>query len=314
MCGAWRSDTLGAGGRPPALPPLPAAAAARSRCRCLPHRASVGSTRPAPGPVPASCTPTTAPACAPQTPCPWTWPGGLAAPANPRAFRRRCEPRAASLHAPQLLRGTPPACLCPASLLPSPRCLYRSELLSGTRSSRLYRSLVLSGQALAASAYAGLPADKHPCHFVCFGVPTKQRCDEPGFEQLGQGRWWKEPRKPRPLVAGMCRAAVVASFGPPVPHCIPSCTCLPPPCLPPSPTHPTPACSSIEQLDAAISAQVADLAGRGPTQDELRRYKKVQGRPLPLPGCLLCAAWASAFAPLPPPHHKHAHSYTLQCI
>ncbi|KAL4448231.1 hypothetical protein ABPG75_005450 [Micractinium tetrahymenae] len=82
-----------------------------------------------------------------------------------------------------------------------------SDLLSGTRSSRLYRSLVLTGKALAATAYASYPAEKHPTQFVIYGVPGK-----------GSG--------------------------------------------------------SVERLDAEITAQVAALAGEGPTADELRRYKK----------------------------------------
>ncbi|KAL4423363.1 hypothetical protein ABPG77_004294 [Micractinium sp. CCAP 211/92] len=81
-----------------------------------------------------------------------------------------------------------------------------SDLLSGTRSARLYRSLVLTGKALAASAYASYPAEKHPTQFLVYGVP-------------GKG-------------------------------------------------------SSLERLDAEMSAQVAALAGEGPTADELRRYKK----------------------------------------
>lgn len=47
-----------------------------------------------------------------------------------------------------------------------------------------------------------------------------------------------------------------------------------PPAPPPCPS------SSLERLDAEMSAQVAALAGEGPTADELRRYKKAstQGR------------------------------------
>lgn len=50
-----------------------------------------------------------------------------------------------------------------------------SDLLSGTRSARLYRSLVERGRALSAAAYAAYPAEKHPSHFVAFGVPVKGR-------------------------------------------------------------------------------------------------------------------------------------------
>jgi hypothetical protein len=35
-------------------------------------------------------------------------------------------------------------------------------------------------------------------------------------------------------------------------------------------------CSSIKKLHADLSAEVAALAGEGPTADELRRYKKVR--------------------------------------
>lgn len=34
-------------------------------------------------------------------------------------------------------------------------------------------------------------------------------------------------------------------------------------------------CSSLERLDAELAAEVAALAGEGPTEGELRRFKKV---------------------------------------
>lgn len=51
--------------------------------------------------------------------------------------------------------------------------LPRSDLLSGTRSSRLYRSLVLNGKALTAAAYSSYPADKHPTTFSIYSIPSK---------------------------------------------------------------------------------------------------------------------------------------------
>lgn len=51
--------------------------------------------------------------------------------------------------------------------------LPRSDLLSGTRSSRLYRSLILGGKALTASAYASYPADKYPATFSLYSIPAK---------------------------------------------------------------------------------------------------------------------------------------------
>ena len=60
----------------------------------------------------------------------------------------------------------------PPPLPCSPAC---SDLLSGTRSSRLYRSLVLDGKALAAAAYSSYPADKHATQFSVYAVPTKGR-------------------------------------------------------------------------------------------------------------------------------------------
>lgn len=56
-----------------------------------------------------------------------------------------------------------------APLPPPPR----SDLLSGTRSSRLYRSLILGGKALTASAYASYPADKYPATFSLYSIPAK---------------------------------------------------------------------------------------------------------------------------------------------
>ena len=61
----------------------------------------------------------------------------------------------------------------PACFAPPHRRRCCSDLLSGSRSSRFYRSLVLPGKALTAAAYSAYPADKHPSHFVCFGIPAK---------------------------------------------------------------------------------------------------------------------------------------------
>lgn len=55
----------------------------------------------------------------------------------------------------------------------APAPFPRSDLLSGTRSSRLYRSLVLNGKALTAAAYSSYPADKHPTTFSIYSIPSK---------------------------------------------------------------------------------------------------------------------------------------------
>ena len=53
-----------------------------------------------------------------------------------------------------------------------------SDLLTGSRSSRLYSRLVLGGKALSVSSAVAYPADKHPSQFLLFGVPAKSSSTE----------------------------------------------------------------------------------------------------------------------------------------
>lgn len=117
--------------------------------------------------------------------------------------------------------------------------------------------------ALAASAYASLPAEKHPTHFVVYGIPTKQRS---GTGSGSLPLLWSAVLRPwRATMAGWRHVGTGqpdrVGTPTPAPH-------LPLPCC-------LLRCSSLEQLDAELSAEVAALAGDGPTPDELRRYKKV---------------------------------------
>ncbi|PSC70837.1 peptidase M16 [Micractinium conductrix] len=125
---------------------------------------------------------------------------GLATPATPRS---EWEYRAASLAGPAVMHAYFRPCINSPDAVPLD---LASDILSGSRSSRLYRSLVLSGKALAASTYSSYPAEKFPSHFVCYAVPPKG--------------------------------------------------------------------STLNHMDEQLSAEVAALAGGGPTADELRRYKK----------------------------------------
>lgn len=137
-----------------------------------------------------------------------------------------------------------------------------SDLLSGTRSSRLYRNLVLKEKALSASAYSTYPAEKHPSQFYVVAVPSKGRCGGAG-------------------VVGVAAAAAVGNghghAASPSPFTLASASV---PCCPLSisPLSQPFLGSSLDKLDQQLSTEVAALAGEGPTADELRRYKKVRGR------------------------------------
>lgn len=67
------------------------------------------------------------------------------------------------------------------------------------------------------------------------------------------------------------------------------------PAIPPSPG---PCSGSLDRLDAEMSAQVAALAGDGPTADELRRYKKASRATRQLHRTVCCllprAGWTAA--------------------
>lgn len=244
-----------------------------------------------------------------------------------------------------------------------------SDILSGSRSSRLYRSLVLSGKALAASTYSSYPAEKFPrcgtlprsfqgegqaslvrreLDLPCQPGRQRRRCAAavrhahvsfiaclngtacslsplirpvapvPSLLPAHAATLCATPCHPR---AGACtsrgraetRCAVVISSRWATPHTRSSRpaqarpSTIPPP-LPPlfhyvlyipsacpqnaqtpsacftaplihSPlvSLPTPAYSTLNHMDEQLSAEVAALAGGGPTADELRRYKKARG-------------------------------------
>lgn len=65
-----------------------------------------------------------------------------------------------------------------------------NDLLTGSRSSRLYRSLVLGGGALSTTSFASFPAEKHPSQLVLYGIPapgsTAQRLDGLMQQQVAQ--------------------------------------------------------------------------------------------------------------------------------
>ncbi|PRW45164.1 peptidase M16 [Chlorella sorokiniana] len=91
----------------------------------------------------------------------------LAAPPTPQA---EWQYRAKSRAGPALMHAYYRPCIRhPDSLTLD----LASDLLSGTRSSRLYRSLILNGKALTAAAYSSYPADKHPTTFSIYSIPPK---------------------------------------------------------------------------------------------------------------------------------------------
>ncbi len=49
---------------------------------------------------------------------------------------------------------------------------FCSDLLSGSRTSRLYKNLVQSGQAISASFTPTYPSDKHACASLMYAVPA----------------------------------------------------------------------------------------------------------------------------------------------
>lgn len=51
-------------------------------------------------------------------------------------------------------------------------CCGCSDLLSGSRTSRLYKALIETGQAYHANAVASYPGEKHPNALVLFGQPS----------------------------------------------------------------------------------------------------------------------------------------------
>lgn len=50
-----------------------------------------------------------------------------------------------------------------------------SDALTGSRSARLYRNLVLGGAALSTTSFATFPAEKHPSLFAVYGIPAPGR-------------------------------------------------------------------------------------------------------------------------------------------
>lgn len=53
-----------------------------------------------------------------------------------------------------------------------------NDTLTGSRSARLYKNLVLGGAALSLSSYSSFPAEKHPGQFVVYGIPAPGRSAE----------------------------------------------------------------------------------------------------------------------------------------
>lgn len=47
-----------------------------------------------------------------------------------------------------------------------------SDTLSGSRSSRLYKNIVLTGKALSATSFSSFPAEKHPSQMAVYGMPA----------------------------------------------------------------------------------------------------------------------------------------------
>eukprot|EP00271_Cylindrocystis_brebissonii_P008732 TRINITY_DN23215_c0_g1_i1.p1 TRINITY_DN23215_c0_g1~~TRINITY_DN23215_c0_g1_i1.p1 ORF type:complete len:789 (-),score=93.95 TRINITY_DN23215_c0_g1_i1:254-2620(-) len=59
-----------------------------------------------------------------------------------------------------------------ASSTDDPAISVLTSVLSGSRTSRLYKNLVLSGQVLSASAAESFPGDKQPCCLLLYGIPN----------------------------------------------------------------------------------------------------------------------------------------------
>ena len=53
-----------------------------------------------------------------------------------------------------------------------------NDTLTGSRSARMYKKLVLGGAALSISSYSSFPAEKHPSQFVVYGIPAPGRSAE----------------------------------------------------------------------------------------------------------------------------------------
>jgi predicted Zn-dependent peptidase len=61
-----------------------------------------------------------------------------------------------------------------------------NDLLTGSRTSRLYSNLVSRGAALSISSFATFPAEKHPCQLVIYGIPAPGVALEELDEMIGR--------------------------------------------------------------------------------------------------------------------------------
>lgn len=61
-----------------------------------------------------------------------------------------------------------------------------NDLLTGSRTSRLYSNLISRGAALSISSFATFPAEKHPCQLVIYGIPAPGVALEELDEMIGQ--------------------------------------------------------------------------------------------------------------------------------
>lgn len=61
-----------------------------------------------------------------------------------------------------------------------------NDLLTGSRTSRLYANLVLGGSALSVSSFATFPGEKHPCQMVIYGIPAPGVAIEELDEMIGR--------------------------------------------------------------------------------------------------------------------------------
>lgn len=71
---------------------------------------------------------------------------------------------------------------CIRSLRPTVALDMLDDTLTGSRLSRLYRSLVLGGKALAVTSFSSFPAEKHAAQMVVYAIPVPGQ----GVEAVGE--------------------------------------------------------------------------------------------------------------------------------
>jgi hypothetical protein len=126
-----------------------------------------------------SCTLSTGRASAARMHCPWTSSGVHPTTSAPRcqllSIDRWCRGwshgpalKPAAIHPTRCSHATAQSV---SDVTGSPPCSCRSSILSGSRTSRLYRALVQPGRATSASAVSGYPGEKYPGAAWC-GPPA----------------------------------------------------------------------------------------------------------------------------------------------